>query len=149
MPDDPFDWRSYELEPEGESGGGHCDCCGTTTKRVWGFISRADQAVGIYYVAWTVGKPDHGGTYDLILGKWGEDSSARDRYAVALDFRIVDGEAQFGVIDATDRLAGSSLFDTRLKRSEVIGTPLAPQVFAIVDAVYTAPELEELRGWSE
>jgi hypothetical protein len=53
------------------------------------------------------------------------------------------------VVDAQDRLTtGSDLVSTALKRSDVIGTTLAPQVFAVVDAIYMGdPRLNELREW--
>jgi hypothetical protein len=41
------------------------------------------------------------------------------------------------VIDAAGRPIGDgTLAATTLGRSDVIGTPLAPQVFSIVDAIY-------------
>ena len=54
------------------------------------------------------------------------------------------------VVDAQSRLPSADDFaSSTLKRSEVIGTPLAPQVFALVDAIYISdPRLEEVRHWS-
>src|SRR5215468_3784985 len=100
MSSDPSpDWREFEIEESGTAGG-HCDCCGTTTKRVWGFVQRAGEPVGAYFVAWTQGKPDHGAAFDLILGKWGDSATKQDRYSTALDFRLIDGAPQFMVVDA-------------------------------------------------
>lgn len=128
------DWRNFEIEESGAAGG-HCECCGTTTKRVWGFVTRNGEPAAAYFVAWTQGKPDHGAKFDLILGKWGQSATKGDRCSVALDYRLVDGAPQFMVVDALNRAtSGSALVGTALKRSDVIGTPLAVQVFAIVDA---------------
>jgi hypothetical protein len=103
MPSDTVpDWREYEIEESGTAGG-HCDCCGTTTKRVWGFASRAGETVAAYFVAWTEGKPGHGAMFDLIVGKWGEDTSKLDRYSTALEFELIDGAPQFMVVDAEHR----------------------------------------------
>jgi hypothetical protein len=67
-----------------------------------------------------------------------------------LDLRLIDGSAQFMVVDALDRAtSGSPLVGTALKRSDVIDTPLAPQIFAIVDAVYMSHGARELHDWSE
>jgi hypothetical protein len=130
--------------------GGHCECCGTTTKRVWGSVRYKGELVGAYFVAWTQSRPDHGATFDFILGKWGAFAAKEDRYSVALDFRLIQGAPQFMVVDALNRVtSGSSLVGTSLKRSDVIGTPLAPTVFAIVDAVYMSDSAGELRLWSE
>ena len=144
-----LDWRELEIEESGTAGG-HCDCCATTTKRVWGLVRRAGAPVGAYFVAWTQGKPDHGAAFDLILGKWGDSASKQDRYSTALDFRLVDGAPQFMVVDAVNRAtSGSPLLGTALKRSEVIGTPIAAQVFAVIDAVYMSDSANEVRSWSE
>jgi hypothetical protein len=150
MPSDsPPDWRDFEIEESG-AGPGHCECCGASTMRVWGFVRRNGDPVGAYFVAWTQGKPDHGAKFDLILGKWGNSAAKDDRYSVGLDYRLIDGSPQFMVVDALNRAtSGSPLVGTALKRSDVIGTPLAPQVFAIVDAVYMSESASEVRHWSE
>lgn len=128
MPDptdnQPLDWRSFEIDQSGTSVG-HCDCCGSTTRRVWGLISRDGAAVASYFVGWAEQRPDHGASFDLIIGKWGASATTQDRYAVALDMRIIEGSRQFMVVDAEGRLAsGSKLAESALKRSDVIGTPL-------------------------
>lgn len=142
------DWRSFKTEQAGANVG-HCDCCGCATKRVWGFIRRDDEAVAAYFVGWAEQRPDHGATFDLILGKWGDLATRLDRFAGALDYRMVESSPQFMVVDAQDRLTSSSgLVSTALKRSDVVGTTLAPQVFAIVDAIYMGDSrLNELREW--
>ena len=144
-----MDWRSFEVE-EGSTSSGHCDCCGTTTRRIWGYIHRGDATVAAYFVGWTEGKPDHGAAFDVIFGAWGEGTAKQDRSAVALDFRVIDGSPQFMVIDATGRVAADSeLVGTALQRNDVIGTPVAAQVFALVDAIYMRDgRLDEVRSWS-
>jgi hypothetical protein len=139
----------FELEHFGESDG-RCDCCGTRTKRVWGFVRRIGEPIGAYFVSWTEGKPDHGAAFDLILGKWGDDATRNDRFSVALDYRLVDNIPTWMVVDAVNRVTSkSTLVGAAFKRTDVIGTPLAPQVFAIVDAVYVSTGIEELRTWRE
>lgn len=141
--------QRLEIEPTGESTG-HCDCCGSTTKRVWGFVHRDGDTVGAYFIGWAEGRPDHGASIELILGKWGEAATRQERYVVALDCRIIETSPQFMVVDAQGRLpSADDLAASALKRSEVIDTPLAPQVFALVDAIYGGdPRLEEVRNWS-
>jgi hypothetical protein len=150
MPSDTApDWREFEIEESGTAGG-QCDCCGKTTKRVWGIVRRAGEPVGAYFVAWTREKPDHGAAFDLILGKWGDSAVKQDRYSTALDFRLINGAPQFMVVDAENRhTARSPLVGTALKRTDVIGTPLAAQVFAVIDAVYMSDGASEVRSWSE
>jgi len=142
-------WQSLEIEPTGESTG-HCDCCDSTTTRVWGFVYRDGGAVGTYFVGWAERRPDHGASIELILGEWGDTATRQQRYVVALDCRIVEASPQFMVVDAEGRLpSADDLAGSALKRSEVVDTPLAPQVFALVDAIYMRdPRLEKIRNWS-
>lgn len=147
-PDSTSHWKSYEIEQTGQSDG-CCDCCGGITKRIWGLVNRDGKTLAAYFVSWTTGRPDHGAAFDLVLGRWGRGASPKDRSGVALDFRPVNGAPQFIVVDAVDRFrSGNDLFKSALQRSDVIGTPLAPQVFALVDAVYLGdPRLDELQHW--
>ena len=150
MPSDHSpDWREFEIEESGAAHG-YRECCGTITKRVWGFVRHLGELVSAYFVAWTQGKPDHGAKFDLILGKWGDSARKADRYFVALDFRVMDGGPQFMVVDPVNRVtSGSPLVGRPLERSDVIGTPLAPHIFAIADAVYMSDSAAEVRQWSE
>ena len=95
----PLDWQALDVETSGASEG-HCDCCGTATRRVWGFVSNAGQALAAYFVGWTLGRPDHGAHFELILGRWGEAAGADQRAWVVLDHRVVEGEGAFRVVDA-------------------------------------------------
>jgi hypothetical protein len=106
--------------------------------------------VAAYFAGWAEQRPDHGASFDLILGKWGASATKHDRYTVALDYRIVEGSPQFMIVDAQSRLtSGSDLADSTLKRCDVIGTPLASKVFALVDTIYMGdPRLGELRTWA-
>ena len=48
-----------------------------------------------------------------------------------------DGSPALMIIDAADRPAAKGdLARTALARADVVGTPLAAQVFALVDAIY-------------
>jgi len=140
--DPPAVWRDFAIEQQGTEDG-HCDCCGTTTKRVYGFVRRNSTPVGIYVVTWTEGKFDHPAKFDLILGDWGKSAANEDHYLVALDYWPVDGG--YAVVDAVNRVTTRLPHaGTPLKRSDVIGTPLASQVFAIVDAVSMCCSVNEL-----
>jgi hypothetical protein len=72
----------------------------------------------------------------LVVGV--KDASADDRVVVSLlHRRQPDGSPAFMVIDAADRpVAKGELARTALARVDVVGTPLAAQVFALVDAIY-------------
>jgi hypothetical protein len=81
---------------------------------------------------------DHGASFDLVIGKWGHGSTPEDRSIVALAYRIINGQPEFMVIDAAGRpIAKSGELSKRpLRRDEVIGTPLAKEAFAMVDAIW-------------
>lgn len=105
------------------------------------FIKAA--ALAAYWMHWTVGHlSDPGANLDLVLGRWGDGTSPEDRFAVSLVHRDQpDGRCEMMVIDATERpAADGALARTCLRRDEVIGTPLAAQVFSIVDAIYDQDE---------
>ena len=92
---------------------------------------------------WTVGHlGDRGANLDLVLGRWGDGTGPADRVAVALVHRQqADGSPALMVIDAEGRpAANGALAATALRRDEVIGTPLAEQVFALTDAIYEQDE---------
>jgi hypothetical protein len=128
----------FQVEEMGESGG-HCDCCGNESRCVWGMVHGADETLAAYYMHWTVGHlTDPGANLDLIIGSWGDNTSADDRVVVSLLHRQEpDGSPALMVIDAAERAATKrEIARTALARSDVIGTPLAAQVFAIVDAIY-------------
>src|SRR6185503_13509991 len=122
--------RHFRIEP----GGTHdtlCECCGRQSRTVSGFVYHGDDAAAAYFVQWTVGGVDtHGANFDLIIGKWGEGATARDRSSVALEFRRTDRGPSFMVIDASARPAGrSDLVGRALAREEVVGTPIAKSAF--------------------
>ena len=126
---------------------GPCPDCGQNTKRVWGYVYRGDVAVAAYFVEWTPSHRPKDAMFDLIIGKWGESAGPDDRKAVSIGFRTLDNGPSFMVQDATARRIGSnSLVSQALKRDDVIGTPIATDVFAICDLIYLAdPRLAELR----
>jgi hypothetical protein len=128
----------FQVETVGETSG-HCDCCGHESRRVWGVVHDGDTTLAAYWMNWTVGHlSDRGANLDLILGRWGEETSADDRFVICMLHREqADGTRVLMVIDAGDRPAAKGdLANTALNRVDVIGTPLAAQVFALVDAIY-------------
>jgi hypothetical protein len=127
---------AFTIEKQGESSG-HCDCCGHTSKRIWGFVDRQDSGVAAYFATWTdYHLNDKGANFDFVIGAWGDGTSTADRFAASLEFRFQeDGSPTVFVVDA-DQEAFRGLADIAMRRDEVIGTPLAKQVFDIFDAIY-------------
>lgn len=125
------------IDPTGSNDTGVCDCCGRSSRTVWGQAYADDSCVAAYFVHWTLGHvPDRGANIDLIVGEWGETVTAEHRNAVALAYRLMENGPSMMVIDASTRPSSRSpLVGQALRRDEVIGTPLAQNVFAIADAV--------------
>lgn len=129
---------AFVLELLGESGG-HCDCCGNESRSVWGLVYEGETARAAYWMHWTVGHlSEPGANLDLVIGRWSDGATADDRVLVSLVHRQQpDGTPAIMVIDAADRAeAKGELASTALARADVVGTPLATRVFAIVDAIY-------------
>jgi hypothetical protein len=129
---------NLEVEPDGESSG-YCDCCGRTSRTVWGWVHSPEGTLASYFVQWTEEHlAENGANIDFIVGRWGEGSSAQDRVAVSLVHRgnKRDGPSVM-VVDAHGRpISTSPLVGSALAREEVMGTPLAKQIFAMIDAIY-------------
>jgi hypothetical protein len=105
---------------------------------VWGWVHAPAGTVAAYFAQWTLGHlVDHGANVDFILGAWGDGTEASDRSAVALvHCENSDGEREVMIVDAASRpVAESPLAGAALRRDQVIGTPLAGQIFRLVDAV--------------
>lgn len=140
-----------KVEPSGSTELGVCDCCGRSSRSVWGFVYAEGHSLAAYFVHWTVGHvPDQGASIDLILGEWGEGATEDKRFAVALAYRLMDSGPSMMVIDAEARLASSNpLVGRALSRGEVIGTHFAEDAFAIADAVLAQDDrvAELLGGW--
>jgi hypothetical protein len=100
-------------------------------------VHDGDAVVAAYWMRWTVGHlVDPGANLDLVIGRWGEVANADERLAVSLIHREVPGEQPaLMVIDAVSRPT-TSLAGRSLTRLEVVGTPLAEDVFDLVDVIY-------------
>lgn len=128
----------FQIEQIGLNDQGPCECCGSMSRLATGFVHRSDAACAGYQVHWTVGQiARHGAGFYIILGRWGDGASAADRYGIAIRYRR-DAEATgFMVVDADEtQLASHSLVGRALRRDEVVGTPLAQEVFDIIDFIW-------------
>jgi hypothetical protein len=115
----------------------NCECCGRATRSLNGYASDELGALAAYFVRWTDGHVlENGADFDFIVGEWG-GAPASKRVAVSLAFKVTEDGPQFMIVDAFDRsVSRSELVGRSLARADVIGTPLAQQVFAIVDAIW-------------
>lgn len=126
---------------------GTCTCCGNTTRTVWGEISADGHPVAVYYASWTVGSAKHLPNFDLILGAWGSGTEPTDRVLVSLVYRPDANGGSFMVTDGDTRPANDpKLCGRALRRVEVVGTPLAQEVFGLIDAIWLQdPRIEPIK----
>ena len=118
------------------------------TRRVWGYVNQGNATIAAYFVEWTPGHVDEAASFELILGKWGPETEAIDRKAVALAFRQRENGPEFMVVNAAERQIGASpLVGEALKREQVIGHPIAETVFAVCDSIFLRDDrIAELRN---
>lgn len=136
--------QSFELEQDGVSNA-FCDCCGNRTTRIWGWLHTPDATTAAYYVTWTESKPDHGASVEIIFGEWGEGADRTRRTYASVRYDRLEAHGSFMVQDATDNML--TLAAHKLARADVIGTPLAPLIFSMLDAIWLGDNrLVELRS---
>lgn len=128
---------------------GPCDCCDSMSRLAAGLVYKNNDAYAGYQVHWTLGQIErHGATFYVILGQWGEGTTAEDRYAVALLYRADSEATGFMVIDADDtQIASNPLVGKALRREDVVGTPLAKEIFDLVDFIWLHDDrISEITG---
>jgi hypothetical protein len=139
---------SLTVEPTETRESAPCECCGERTRRAWGFLHEGDDTKAAYLVEWTSGKVDrHGAFVDLIIGNWADTAGNDERFAVSLDCRFASTGPAFTVGDAGKReIARSELVGRSLSRAEIVGTPRAKEILAMVNAIWAGdPRLAEVR----
>jgi len=124
-----------------------CECCGSTTLGVSGWIEDSDKTLAAYLVHWTQSSKEHDANFDLIFGKWGDEATPNDRSIASFAYR--PSENSFMVIDSRTRPAGQSnqVASFPLTRDEIVGTPLARYLFGILDAIWLQdPRITDIRS---
>lgn len=109
------------------------------SRHIDGWIKAGDACLAAYRVHWTLGQvPRHGATFYLVLGPAGEERIPR---LVVLQFKLAGPRSGLAVVDADQASHAGGPEDGRpLLRAEVIGTPLAAEVFALVDVLFAEEE---------
>jgi hypothetical protein len=127
----------WKIEELGDDVSGICACCGGTSRMVRGIIRHEDHDLAMFIVHWTLGRvAKHGASFDLIVNFRPDNTAPVERCLISLSYRLVDGIPSFMVIDSKNRVvARSPLVTCPLNRADVIGTPLAPDIFSICDEI--------------
>ncbi len=122
-----------------------CECCGATTRIVRGFVYREGTARAVYLACWPLDQQQTDADVAVSIGGWC-DADQSPRKLVALSLRQLENGPAFMVVDAAETPWGDEeTLGEPMGRSEVIGTPLANEVFAILDAA--ALQDERVKGW--
>jgi hypothetical protein len=148
---DADDAPHFAIEHPNEKESGPCECCGCMSRLVTGFVRRHGEQYAAFQVHWTLGQlARHGASVYVILGRWGDDATAADRFAVAMRYRNDAETRGLMVVDADQTsIATNPLVGRTLRRDEVIGTPLAEEVFELIDFLWlTDGRLAELASSS-
>lgn len=119
---------------EGETEHTHCNCCDAPTTVVTGYLEVGELSAGWYTVAVTPGAPDHLPLIRLYFGDWTEGAGPDERWALRIG---VSGDGP-NMLDwpEKDRPHMTPVF-TPLNRAQVLGTPMEPQLWTLIDLILT------------
>src|SRR5258708_3333470 len=107
------------LEPGPQEDGTVCDCCGTQSTTVHGFVYKDGDAFSIYYAGWSSHHPEWGVTMAIATGEWSEGSGPADRVSIGVEARSTATEIQFTVINPEQSPWGeTALFGKMLSREK-------------------------------
>jgi hypothetical protein len=125
---------TIELGDSSESG--PCACCGGRTRIVRGFVSVAGNARAAYFVRWAPGRPEHDATVAITIGRWG-GADASERKCFCFGHIVGEGGPGFMLVDAASTAWAShaGFLGRMLTRADGLGSPLKPEVFAVLDAI--------------
>jgi hypothetical protein len=141
--------HGWRVEGDGREDSGPCPCCGSFSRLIWGIVRGDGVELASYWVHWTLGQvAAYGAHFDVVFNSWREDSGRIECCAASLEYRLVDGRPTFMMIDSANRnVARKDFIDRPLNRVDVIGDPLAQDIFAICDVIVDRDDrLAELHG---
>jgi hypothetical protein len=118
-----------EIEPASMKPSGRCACCGKPKRTAWGFVYEDDGPRACYFVEWVLGHAEATARFDVVVGRWSDDTTEDDRKAVSLEYK----RGAFELADAHGRPAAEVGRATR--KDDVAGTTLAEEVMTISRAV--------------
>ncbi len=97
-----------------------------------------DDPHALYQVHWTTQQvARHGAEFYIVLGHFGDGTTAADKFAIALHFFVEPDRFGFMVVNAAQTpIASHPLVGRALPRESVIDKPLAQEVFDLVDAIW-------------
>lgn len=134
----------------GEQHESECECCDNRTLSIEGVIDRPDGVgAGVYAVQWTIGSPENGASFHLVIGPVDDKARVAECVGVRLAYGMTQqGSPGFTVVDANTEYFYFDTCPRPLPREEVVGTPLAQESFDMVDAIWMQdPRIKEVDAW--
>ena len=135
-------WQDIVLE-KGPLEKTSCECCGGTTLTIEGDLFHAKEWLSFYMVRQSPNHPEAYPVFRFGIGDWSEDAQSDARWIFEAEHDpVLEG---FRILDMSGYVEG--LTYTPLCREDIIGTPYAETIFAMLDAVFMKePRLEDLRA---
>ena len=108
-----------------------CDCCNTTTTVLRGDLEHGATWIGFYDVRFTDGHSDVFPIFQVYTGDWSQGAPKESRWCFGADFNAALGG--FMLRDTSEDVF--HIDATTLDRSDILGSPFAAEVFAMLDAI--------------
>jgi hypothetical protein len=125
---------SLEMGPQ--EAGIICDCCGTRSTTVHGFVYESGDALAIYYAGWSVQHPERGVTMAIATGEWSEGSGPADRVSIGVQASAYEAEIHFSILEPNQSPWGETeLFGEMLPRGRALQHPSLRQTLEVAELV--------------
>lgn len=120
---------------EGEVEHTACNCCGKLTTVVTGYLEVGALSAGWYTVGVTLDAPNHLPLCRLYIGDWTEGAGPDERWGIRIG---ISPEGPQLLDWSEDERAQAQPVFTPLNRPQVLGTPLEPQLWTLMDTIIGA-----------
>jgi hypothetical protein len=133
----------YLVRPWEETRTFPCADCGKQATRIAGELHRDGACRAVYRMTWVPSHPEVSAHLALGIGPWNEGASRTDRQLVELRVWHVDRYPSLAVVDSPSHPEFESVvLGVGLRRDQVVGTALAPVIFAMTDhAMFHDPRI--------
>jgi hypothetical protein len=104
-------------------------------KRAWSFVYRDALPFAVYYAEWTDVANVEEMDLDVIIGEWGDGTSAHDRGLVSVWTKL--DPVQFMVVDSNTRLPRYlQVASKAMSREEVLSSAIKAPLFELLDLIF-------------
>jgi hypothetical protein len=113
-----------------------CPDCGEESMTVWGWVSKDNAAHAVYYVGLMTGHQDISARFTISIGGWGDEGNVAKRHWAFIEARPISDRYEMMVRDPEEsQYKTETLLGKPLSRSEVLGSELAEEFFAVADFI--------------